>query len=182
MTEVVFRVMIALYTVIPPTALLVLIGLWLFAVTRLSGAVRRALLLTGIGAFFLAAVLFGGHWLLLQYELAWRFWFRMLLAVILWCTGLVVGTLTAYFISRTVKKVGLRSVLTVVAAFCLVIVMGAGTIWGGFWIEPSTETIKVYHGKKVVEEKYTWMDLTYTYYEYKGTFVRGDRPVGPIGG
>lgn len=182
MTEGVFQTMVFLYKIMPPLAFLLLIGFWLFAVIRLRGVVRLALVLTGICAFLLAAVLFGGSWLLQRYELAWRFWWKLLLAVLLWCDGLAVGALTAYFISRAVKNAVLRSFFPVAAALCLVIAMGVGTIWGGFWIGPATEEIKIYHGEKVVEEKYTWLDLTYTYYEYKGPFVRGDRPVGPIGG
>ena len=173
-----------LIVAVPPAALLILIGLWLYAVFRLHGFPRRCLLWVGIGVFLLAALLFGGQRLLLQYELAWRFWVKLLLAVVLWCAGLAVGVLTAWFIPRAVKpeKSGVGSGLCVAAAVCLMIVMGFGTIWGGLWISPATEEVTDYRGEKVIAETNSWMDYTTTIYEYHGPFIRGDNPIGPIGG
>lgn len=170
--------------VIPPAALLILIGLWLYAVIRLHGFPHRCLLWVGIGVFLLAALLFGGQRLLLQYDLAWRLWVKLVLAVVLWCAGLAVGVLTAWFVPRAVKpeKREVRSGLCAAAAVCLVIVMVFGTVWGGFWISPATEEVTVYHGAKVVGETSHWLDEVYVIYEYHGPFIRGDDPIGPIGG
>lgn len=179
-----FHLMVALYMIVPPAALLLLIGIWLYAMIRLRGCARRVLALVGTGVFALAMILFGGQWLLQQYGLAWRFWVRMLLAMLLWCAGLAAGVLTAWYVPRTVNraKAALRGGLCAAAAVCLVIVMLFGTVWGGFWVSPVTEEVTVYRDTKVVGEKTTWLDYVYVIYEYKGPFVRGDKPIGPIGG
>ena len=179
-----FHAMVALLTIVPSIALLLLIGLWVFTVVCLRNTARRWLLVTGIAVFLLAAILFGGQWLLQQYGLAWRFWVKMLLAMLLWCAGLAAGVLTAWYVPRTVNraKAALRGGLCAAAAVCLVIVMLFGTVWGGFWVSPVTEEVTVYRDTKVVGEKTTWLDYVYVIYEYKGPFVRGDKPIGPIGG
>ena len=184
MNDSAFQAIVTFCTVVPPAALLVLIGLWVFVMIRLRGTIRAVLMSIGIAVFFLAAILFGGQHLLQQYDLAWRFWVKLLLALLLWCAGLTVGVLTAWYIPRTVakEKAVRQGLLCAASAVCLVTVMGFGTVWGGIWVSPAKEEVTVYHGTKVVEETTTWLDYVQVIYEYKGPFVRGDRPIGPIGG
>ena len=184
MNDSLFNSMVTFYTVVPPAALLVLIVLWVFAVIRLRDIVRGWLMTVGVGVFALAIILFGGQWLLQQFELAWRLWVKLLLALFLWCAGLVVGVLTVWSVPRIASKVkkAVRSGLVAVAAVCLVIVMGFGTTWGGFWVSPATEKVTDYRGVKVVEETSHWLDEVCVIYEYHGLFVRGNRAIGPIGG
>ena len=179
-----FHAMVALLTIVPSIALLLLIGLWVFTVVCLRNSARRWLLVTGIAVFLLAAILFGGQWLLQQYELTWRLWIKLLLALLLWCAGLAVGGMTVWLVPRAVRaeKKGVRNGLRAVAALCLAIVMWFGTIWGGIWVSPAAEKVIVYRGVKVVEETSHWLDEICVIYEYHGLFVRGDRPIGPIGG
>lgn len=184
MSDSVFHALVASYTVVPPIALLVLIGLWLYTAIHLRGGACRWLTAIGIGVFVLAIILFGGHWLLQQYDLAWRLWVKLLLALFLWCAGLAVGVLTVWYVPRAVSRVRKagRGGLCAVAAISLVIVMVFGTIWGGFWISPAREVVTVYQGAEVVEETRHWLDEVCVIYEYHGPFVRGTKPIGPIGG
>ena len=179
-----FHVMAAVFTVLPLAALLLLIGLWIFTMLRVKGRLRLALLLTGLGVFLLAAILFGGQWLLELHELTWRQWVKSILALLLWCAGLAVSSLIVYLIPQAVRsgKAALRHGLRVVAALCLVITMGFGTIWGGLWLGPTPDEVIVYHGTKAVQEESNWLDQHCVIYEYRGPFARGTKAIGPIGG
>lgn len=169
---------------VPPAAFLLLIGLWLFAVIRLNGTPRKALLLTGCGVFLLAGLLFGGEWVLQRQELAWRQWVKKVFALLLWCAGFAVSILTVYWIPRAVSggKRGLRPILRTVAALSLVTAMGFGTLMGAFWLGPESEEIVTYRGTRAVQTESNWLDNHTVIYEYRNSFVRGDDPIGPIGG
>lgn len=178
------HVLVKVFTILPAAALILLIGLWIFAIIRIPGRPRLALLIVGCLVFLLAAVLFGGQWLLELHELAWRQWVKSVFALLLWCAGFAVSSLTVYWIPRAVRsgRTVLRRCLRAAAALCLMIAMGCGTIWGGLWLSPVSETVIVYHRVKAVQEESNWLDYYCAIYEYHGPFVRGARAIGPIGG
>ena len=184
MSDGAFNALTTFFTVVPPAALVILIGFWLYALTRLRDGTRKWLMVIGIGVFALAIILFGGQWLLQQFELEWRLWVKLILALFLWFAGLAVGILTVCCVHQAVSRArkAARSGLCAVAAICLVIVMWFGTIWGGIWVSPAAEKVTVYRGEKVVEETSHWLDEIRVIYEYRGPFVRGTKPIGPIGG
>lgn len=169
---------------VPPIALVLLIALWIFAVLRLKGTARLVLLLVGCSVFLLATILFGGQWLLERRELAWRQWVKSVFALLLWCAGFAVCSLTAYWIPLAVRsgKRALRYCLRTAAALCAVIAMGSCTLAGGFWLGPATEEVTVYHGVKAVQEDSNWLDAYTVIYEYHSPFTRGTKAIGPIGG
>lgn len=170
---------------VSPAALVLLVGLWVVTVVCLKGKLRLTLLLTGLGVFLIAAVLFGGQWLLEQHELTWRQWVKSVFALLLWCAGAAVSCLTVYWIPRAARsgRGVLRRCLRAVAALCAVIAIGSCTIVGGFWlVGPTSEEVIVYHGVKAVQEDSIWLDQHTVIYEYHSPFTRGTKAIGPIGG
>ncbi len=169
---------------VPPIALALLIGLWIFAVLRLKGIPRLALILVGCSVFLLAAILFGGQWLLEQCELTWRQWVKSVFALLLWCAGFAVCSLTVYWIPGAVRsgRAALCRCLRAAAVLCAVIAMGSCTLAGGLWLGPSSDEVIVYRGVKAVQEESSWFDEYTAIYEYHSPFTRGTKAIGPIGG
>lgn len=160
-------------------AFVVLIVLW--AVTVILARERRKVLLwVGLGVFFLAAVLFGGAWLLERFGLAWRQWVTVTLAVLLWLGGLAAAVLTVCFVPKAMPSAG--GFARAAAAICLVIAMGGGTLYGGLWICSGEESVIEYQGEKAVMCEEHVLDYVCRVYEYRGPFVRGAVPIGPKGG
>lgn len=165
--------------VITGAAFVVLIVLWAVTVILVRER-RRVLLWVGLGVFFLAAVLFGGVWLLEQFGLAWRQWVTVTLAVLLWLDGLAAAVLTACFVPKAIPSAG--GFARTVAAICLVIAIGGGTLYGGLWIYSGEESVIEYQGEKAVMCEEHFLDYICRIYEYHGPFVRGAEPIGPKGG
>ena len=173
-----------LFRILPLVSFTLLIALWIFTVVRVKGKPRQALVLTGFGVFLLAGILFGGQGLLGQYDLSWRQATKSVIALFLWCAGLAVSCLTAYYIPRAVRQgsVVVRRCLCGVTVLCLVFAMGFGALAGGLWIGPSSDEVIVYHGVKAVQEESGWFDEYTAIYEYHSPFTRGKKAIGPIGG
>lgn len=173
-----------LFRILPLVSFALLIALWIFTLIRVKEKPRQALVLTGLGVFLLAGILFGGQWLLGQCDLSWRQTTKAVIAFFLWCAGLAVSCLTAYYIPRAVRRRGtvVRRCLCGVTVLCLVFAMGFGTLMGGLWIGPSSDEVIVYNGVKAVQEESSWFDEYTAIYEYHSPFTRGTKAIGPIGG
>lgn len=130
---------------LPLAAMLVI---WAVCAVRRPGK-RRVLLALFAAAAALAAVLFGGRRLLEQNGLTYRTWLLEGLSIVLWAAGLALGL------------------------YCLVCVMLCGTIIGGLWAAGPGEEVGFYHGRQVVQGRWTWMETSYNLYEYHGPLVRG---------
>ena len=147
---------------------------WLFCVIKLPSGKRKGLLPVGLVMYALAAVLFGGDWLLAQLGLTWRIVPRIVLSLLLWGFGLAVGILTVWNIGKVFESRRKSARTKAVAGLCLFAVMCFGTLFGGAWacLNP-TETVGDYHGVTVVQGKTSWLDVYYELYEYHGLLVRG---------
>ncbi len=153
--------------------LVVLTAQWALALKRLPPERRRGLLPVGCVMFAVAALLFGGEWLLGLSGLAWRFIPLWTLALLLWLLGWAAGILTILDTYRRAERH--RDALTGLAIFCFAAAMFMGTILGGFWVmhkAPSVERVGEYEGRTVVETGIPW-DGGYHIYEYHGPLVRG---------
>jgi hypothetical protein len=64
----------------------------------------------------------------------------------------------------------------------MVVAMGLGTLFGGAWIYGGVESVVIRNGEKVIVTEEHFLDYICIYYEYHGPFVRGSKPIGPIGG
>ena len=156
-----------------------LIVLWAVTVTLVRER-RGVLLWVGLGVFLLAAVLFGGAFLLERFGLAWRQWVTVTLAVLLWLDGLAAAVLTVCFVPKAIPSA--KGFARAIAAICLVIAMFGGTLYGGLWIYSGEESVIEYQGEKAVMCEEHFLDYICRIYEYHGPFVRGADPIGPIGG
>ncbi len=165
-------------------AFLVVVSFWGVLVCRSSGRPRKSLLTAGLVVIGLAAVLFGGQWLLGMAKLAWRQWVKSILAFLLWCGGAIVCCMIIYENSAVFRKSSkvFRRCTQVVLALCMVVAMGLGTLFGGAWIYGGVESVAIRNGEKVVVTEEHILDYICIYYEYHGPFVRGSKPIGPIGG
>lgn len=165
-------------------AFLVVVGFWVIMVCRTSGRHRKRLLAVGLTVVGLAAVLFGGEWLLGFAELAWRQWVKTIFALLLWCSGVVVCTLLVCWDSAAFSKSGrvFRRCVQTLVVLCMVISMGLGTLFGGAWLYGGGESVAEWNGEKIVMVEEHFLDYICIYYEYHGPFVRGSKPIGPIGG
>ena len=134
----------------------------------------------GLSALFfillgLAAVLFGGAWVLNRNGLAWRTWFQMCLSLILWLVGLSTGVMTVVYTGRWLSGSD-KGVVTGLSVFCLASAMFVGTVLGAFWAMGPGEQVVTYQGRKMILGKWVWMDTSYELYEYHGSLVRGAGP------
>lgn len=165
-------------------AFLVVVSFWVVLVCRSSGSPRKRLLTAGLTVIGLAVVLFGGQWLLGVAELAWRQWVKNLLAFLMWCGGAIVCFMTIYWNSAAFRKSSkvLRRCTQILLAACMVVAMGLGTLFGGAWIYGGNESVATRGGEKIVIVEEHFLDYICIHYEYHGPFVRGAKPIGPIGG
>lgn len=156
---------------LPLAAMLVI---WAVCVVRHPQR-RRALLASFAAAAALAAVLFGGRWLLEQNGLTYRTWLLEGLSIVLWAAGLALGILTVRHFHGWLKET--RPKLApwgmALGLYCLVCVMLSGTVLGGLWAIGPGEEVGFYHGRQVVQGRWTWMETSYDLYEYHGPLVRG---------
>lgn len=120
----------------------------------------------------LAAVLFGGAWVLDRNGLAWRTWFQESMSLVLWLVGLTTGIMTVAYAGRWLSERS-KAVVTVLTAFCLISAMFVGTVMGGLWSMGPGEQVVTYQGRKMILGKWVWMDTSYELYEYHGLLVRG---------
>lgn len=125
----------------------------------------------------LAAVLFGGEWLLGRSGLTYRTWFRAGLGAVLWLVGLAAGIMTVAYAGRwlTGRGKGTKGVVTGLSAFCLASAMLVGTVLGGLWALGPSEQVVAYAGQKAILGAWGW-GSGYQLYEYHGPLVRGAGP------
>lgn len=160
--------------------LLELAAVCVVALNELEPPRRRGLFPLFVVMLAMAAVLFGGAAALGHYGLAWRTWVQEGLSVILWLVGLVTGILTVAYGKRWMaqrwppKRAELGMTVTL---FCLVSAMFVGTVMGGLWAMGPGEQVVAYKGQKMILGTWTWMEKSYSLYEYRGPLVRGDVPV-----
>lgn len=160
--------------------LLELAAVCVVALNELEPPRRRGLFALFFTLLTLAAVLFGGAAALGWSGLAWRTWVQEGLSVILWLVGLVTGVLTVAYGKRWMaqrwppKRAELGMTVTL---FCLVSAMFVGTVMGGLWAMGPGEQVVAYKGQKMILGTWTWMEKSYSLYEYRGPLVRGDVPV-----
>lgn len=156
---------------LPLAAMLVI---WAVCVARCPGK-RRALLALFAVTAALAAVLFGGRWLLEQNGLTYRTWLLEGLSIVLWAAGLALGILTVRhfhsWLKETLPKLAPWGMA--LGLYCLVCVMLCGTVLGGLWAIGPGEEVGFYHGRQVVQGRWTWMETSYDLYKYHGPLVRG---------
>ena len=158
--------------------LILLVGLWVICVIKIPKGERKGLLPTGLAVFLLAALLFGGDWILGRAGLTWRMGSRYILCFLLWVCGLGVGILTVWHGDRLLPGRKGR-VVQIFAGLCLAAVMWFGTVFGGMWAAFGSpgETVGSYHDQTVIQGKWVWLDVTYELYEYHGALVRGKDPI-----
>ncbi len=157
--------------------LIVLTVLWALALKHLPPERRRGLLPVGCVMFAVAALLFGGEWILERFGLTWRYVPVWTLSLLLWCLGWAAGVLTIFGTYRRTERH--RDALTGVTIFCFIAAMGVGTIAGGVWflsVAPSREAVGEYQGQLVVQDGNAW-DSGYRIYAYHGPLVRGKEPL-----
>lgn len=161
-------------------AFLVVVGFWVALTFRSTGRPRKTLLAVSLTVIGLAAVLFGGHWLLGTFELTWRQWLKTILALLLWCGGVAVSVLLVIWNSAAFSECGrvFRRCMQALVGLCLVIALGLGTLFGGAWLYGGTETVTQRNGKTVVSVEEHFLDDCSAYYEYHGPFVRGTKSLG----
>lgn len=160
--------------------LLELTAVCVVALNGLEPLRRRGLFALFFTLLALTAVLFGGAMALGWSGLAWRTWFQEGLSVILWLVGLATGILTVVYGKRWMvqrwqpKRAELGMTVTL---FCLVSAMLVGTVVGGLWAMGPGEQEVAYRGQRMILGTWTWMEKSYSLYEYRGPLVRGDVPV-----
>lgn len=140
---------------------------------------RRGLFALFFTMLGIAAVLFGGAWMLDQNGLAWRTWFQEGMSVVLWVVGLVTGTLTVLYSRRWLpeRHHTAGKVVVCLSGLCLVSAMFVGTIVGGLWCLGPGEQVGTYQGQKVVQGRYSFMEDSYAIFEYHGPLVRGKESI-----
>ena len=154
-----------------------MVVLWAVCVIRLPGKRQRLLLLFSVAAA-LGLVLFGGAWVLGQRGLAWRTWFQEAVSVLLWLAGLALGIFTVYHFHGWLQEARPKIAPWGMALglYCLICVMLFGTLLGGLWAMGPGEQVVTYDGQTVILGTWTWMERTYSLYEYHGPLVRGAGP------
>ena len=145
---------------------------------RLPRRRRRGLFALFVFMLGLAAVLFGGAWVLDRNGLAWRTWPQNGLSLILWLVGLTTGIMTVAYAGRWLSE-RRKGIVTGLSAFCLVCAMFLGTILGGLWCAGPGEQVVTYQGRRMILGKWVWLDTSYELYEYHGPLVRGAGPAVP---
>lgn len=158
----------------------VLCVLCALCLAKLGGSRRRGLLPAVLVMIFCAVVLFVGEWLLKRNGLTWRNVPKLTLCSILWLTGLSSGVLTVRYVTRWLNGVQPKLALwgTALTLYCLICVMGAGTLLGGLWSVGPSEQVGTWQEQTVVQGKWSWMETTYDVYEYHGPLVRGTESLG----
>ena len=80
--------------------------------------------------------------------------------------------LTAWYGGKQLSRRWKRRLLCVGSALSVLAVAS----WSVFWIglAASAETVGTWEGQKVVMQRSTWMETSYSYYQYQGPFVLGD--------
>lgn len=66
-------------------------------------------------------------------------------------------------------------IVVYLSAFALAVAMFSGSVVGLLWVIGPGEQVVTYQGKKMILGKWTWMDTSYSLYEYHGPLVRGAR-------
>ena len=155
--------------------LLVLAAVCVLTLSKLEPQRRRGLLPLLAAMLVLAAVLFGGAWLLARLGLAWRTWAQEGLAALLWLAGLSTGILTGVYARRWLD--GAKGPATWLCGFCLAGAMFSCSVLGLLWSLGPGETVGDYQGRKVVQGRWVWLDTSYALYEYRGPLVRGAEPI-----
>lgn len=145
---------------------------------RLPPQRRRGLSALFFALLGLAAVLFGGAWMLDRNGLAWRAWLQESLSLVLWLVGLSTGIMTVVYAGRWLSErgKGVKGVVMGLSALCLASAMFVGTLWGALWCMGPGEQVVTYQGRRMILGKWTWMGVSYELYEYHGPLVRGAGP------
>lgn len=136
---------------------------------------RRGLFVLFFVMLGLAAVLFGGAWVLDRNGLAWRTWPQNGLSLVLWLLGLTTGIMAVAYAGRWLSE-RRKGVVVGLSSFCLASAMFVGTILGGLWCAGPGEQVVTYQGERMILGKWVWMDTSYELYEYHGPLVRGAGP------
>lgn len=154
--------------------LLLLAAVCVTTLNRLEPQRRRGLFPLFFIMLGLGTVLFGGAWVLDRCSLVWRIRPQMGMASALWLIGLLTGVLTVVYAKRWLLKWHRARGRAVVclSALCLASVMLAGTFLGGLWCVGPGEEVGTYQGRKVVQGRFSWHEVTYDLYEYHGPLVR----------
>lgn len=142
---------------------------------RLPPQRRRGLFALFFTLLGLAAVLFGGAWMLDRNGLAWRTFVQEGLSLVLWLAGLTTGIMTVVYAGRWLSGRS-KGIVMGLSAFCLASAMFVGTIWGGLWSMGPGEQVVTYQNRKMILGKWVWMETSYELYEYRGPLVRGAGP------
>lgn len=155
--------------------LLLLAAVCVLTLNTLPPQRRRGLFALFFSMLGLAAVLFGGAWVLDQRGLAWRTWAQEDMSAILWLLGLVTGILTVVYARRWLpeRHPTAGRIVVRLSVLCLASAMFVGSVTGALWCMGPGETVGTYRGRKVVQGKWVWMDTSYNLYEYHGPLVRG---------
>lgn len=166
---------LAVFLLLP---LVELAALCVLTLDKLPPQQRRGLFALFFTMLGLAAVLFGGAWVLDSCGLAWRTWIQEGMSAVLWLMGLTTGLLTIIYAGGWLAQrgSGTKGVVMGLSAFCLASAMFVGTIMGGLWCLGPGEQVVSYEGQKMILGKWTWMDTSYSLYEYHGPLVRGASP------
>ena len=158
--------------------LLELAALCILTLSHLPTQRRRGLFALFFIMLGLAAVLFGGAWVLNRNGLAWRTLVQNGLGFLLWLAGLTTGTMTVVYAGLWLSDRGatVQGVVKGLSIFCLVSAMFVGTILGGLWCHGPGEQVVTYQGRRMILGKWVWMDTSYELYEYHGPLMRGAGP------
>ena len=159
--------------------LIELAALCVLTLDKLPPEQRRGLFALFFTMLGLAAVLFGGAWVLDGCGLAWRTWFQEGMSAVLWLVGLATGLLTIVYAGRWLAQRGggRKGAAIGLSAFCLTSAMFVGTVMGGLWCMGPGEQVVAYEGRRMILGKWTWMETSYSLYEYYGPLVRGASPM-----
>lgn len=155
--------------------LIVLVILCALCLTKLPRGRRRGLFPAAGAMAACGAVLLGGAWLLGRLDLEWRMTPKVVLGLALWALGLVSGILTARYTARWLSERRPKLSLwgAALALYCLISVMGAGSILGGLWALIPGEQVGTWQGQTVVQCAWTFMGNSYAVHEYYGPLIRG---------
>lgn len=161
-----------IFLYLPLAALVVLCVLCL---VKLPGSRRRGLFPVASALAVCAAVLFGGAWPLGWFSLEWRMIPKTVLGTAIWLLGLGAGILTVRYTMRRLNERRPKLALwgAALALYCLISVMGSGSILGGLWALAPSEEVGTWQGRTVVQCAWTFMGSSYQVYEYHGPLVRG---------
>lgn len=164
--------LLGVFLVLP---LVVLAALCVVTLNNLPPQRRKGLFALFFTVLGLAAVLFGGAWILGENDLVWRTWFQELLSLALWLLGLAAGVMTVIYARRWLTERGkaVKRAATILSVCCLASAMLVGTVVGGLWSLGPAEQVGTYQGRTVVQGKWVWQESIYELYEYHGPLVRG---------